>query len=175
MEKNAKKLFGSVIFDGILLIVLGLVMIIWPNESLKTLCIIIGAVLGIMGLIKIIVFFTKASEFRTAGEIIVGIIELAFGIALIAASGFFITVFQYIIGVILAYGAITMFINASNTSGLSKGMSTMSIIFGVLTALLALIIFFKPAAFASFMVQLEGVALMIEGIASIIVLRQMKI
>lgn len=52
MASKASKLFRSYFFDGLLLIALGIVMLVWPEGSLKTLCVIIGAIVAAMGLIK---------------------------------------------------------------------------------------------------------------------------
>lgn len=52
--------------------------------------------------------------------------QLALGIALMVKSGFFITVFQYVTAVILAYGAILMFVQAFQLRKIKGAMFVLS-------------------------------------------------
>ncbi|MBQ6172689.1 MAG: DUF308 domain-containing protein [Clostridia bacterium] len=165
MAKKITTMFKSYVFDGILLIALGIAMLIWPEESLKIPCIIIGAVLAIMGIIKIIAFIAKKT--KGSSGLFVGLAQIAIGAAFIFASDFFISVFHYVIAFILLYGAIMMFINAFNLRKVFGMMFMASLIFAIITTILAIVIIINPFVF----VQLRGIALIIEGLAMVIVLR----
>ena len=167
-----KKLLKSYLFDGLLLIALGIVMLVWPNTALKTVCIVAGAIVAVMGVIKIVAFFTNKSGERSAMDIVRGVVLLAVGIALMVASGFFIGVFQYVVGVILAYGAILMFVQAFMLRKEKGALMILSLVFAIITTVLAVVIFMNPTGFAAFMMQLEGISLIVEGLAMIIVLRK---
>lgn len=165
MAKKITTMFKSYVFDGLLLILLGVAMLIWPEESLKIPCVIIGAVLAIMGLIKVIAFIAKKS--KGSSGFWVGIAQIAVGCAFIFASDFFISFFHYIIAFILLYGAVMMFINAFNLRKVFGMMFLASLIFAIITTILAIVIIINPFIF----VQLRGIALIIEGLAMVIVLR----
>ena len=174
MKGKIKKLLLSYIFDGLVLIALGVAMLVWPEESLKTLCIIVGSLFILVGFVKIVGFIVNKSGERTAGELFVGILQFAFGAALVIKSGFFIDVFQVITGVILIYGAILMFIHAFKLRVYKGVMFALSLIFASITAVLAVIIIINPSQVASFMTQLHGISLVIEGVAMLMVLHRIN-
>ena len=175
-EKTRKSsFFSSNIFEGLLFILLGVAILIWPNHALKTLCVIAGIAVGLMGVLKSIFFIKTPKEERKIGMIIVGVIQLAFGIALIAASEFFINLFFVITGLMLVYGAFLMFFRAVQLRHVKGVMFALSIIFGIIYTILAVIIFMNPEGFAQFITRIQGVALIFEGLGLIIVLRNLKI
>ena len=174
MREKKNNLLRSTLFDGLLLIVLGVVMLIWPLESLGFLCVVIGAVLVLMGLIRLILFGRKEKDERRVRDIPIGLLQIAGGIALIIRPDFFITVFQYVTGVLILYGAVLMFAQAVRLRREKGALFAASLAFACVTTLLAVIILVNPAAFASFMTQLHGVALIAEGLAMIIVLRKSR-
>ena len=46
-EKTRKSsFFSSNIFEGLLFILLGVAILVWPNHALKTLCVIAGIAVG---------------------------------------------------------------------------------------------------------------------------------
>ena len=165
MAKKITSMFKSYVFDGVLLIALGIAMLIWPQESLKTLCYVIGAVFAAMGIIKVIAFLAKKS--KNSSGMFVGLLQIAIGCALIFASDFFISFFHFITAFILLYGAIMMFINAFNLRKVFGMMFMISLIFAVITLVFAIIILTNPA----FLIQLGGIALIVEGLAMVVVLR----
>lgn len=173
MEQKIKDYLKSYIFDGVLLILLGAAMLIWPDGALKTLFIIIGAAVGIMGLVKIIMFFANSAG-RQPSDLVLAFAELAIGIAFIVKSDFFIEFFNIVLAIMLAYGAILMLAQAIITREHKGVFFVLSLVFAAITFVLAVIIFIDPAAFASFMVQLRGIALIIEGLAMIIVLHRVS-
>ena len=107
--------------------------------------------------------------------IIVGVLQLAFGIALIAASEFFINLFFVITGIMLVYGAFLMFFRAVQLRREKGIMFALSIIFGIIYTILAVIIFMNPEGFAQFVTRIQGIALIFEGLGIIIVLRNLKL
>ena len=174
MEQKIKDYFRSYIFDGVLLILLGVAMLIWPEGALKTLFYIVGAVVGVMGLIKVIMFFTGKNAERQPSDLVLAFAELAIGIALIVKSDFFIEFFNIVLAIMLAYGAILMFAQAVITKEHKGLFFVLSLVFAAITLVLAVIIFIDPKGFASFMTQLRGIALIIEGLAMIIVLHRVS-
>ncbi len=169
-----KKVFGSYIFEGLVLTAIGVVLIIWPNESLNIMCIAIGALLILLGLIKLIMFFSKNKDNRKIMALLIGIVETALGIVMIVSSRFFIDFFQIVTGVILIYGAVIMFFGALRLRMLPGPLFIISILLAILTFVLAVVMLINPTQFASFMTQLMGVSLAIEGISMIVVMSKIK-
>ncbi len=174
-QKKQRNFFLSFIFDGIILIALGIAILVWPESLLKILCIIAGAVIAVMGLIKLIIFIVNKDDKRKVLNLIVGIIQIAFGIVMIIESEFLAGLFFIIAGIILMYGSLLMFIRAFQFRKEKGALFVLSIIFAILTLALAIIIFINPQQFAGFIARLQGASLIIEGLGMIIVLNNSKI
>ena len=81
MKKFFKKLIGSAIVTSCLLIILGVLFIIYPEELLSILCYAIGAVVLIYGLILILrQIRDESAEITFGGRMIMGIFMCGVGI-----------------------------------------------------------------------------------------------
>ena len=160
MANLFKKLFKSYIFDALLLIALGVVILVWPEQSLKALCICIGTILVLMGIAKILAYIADKTAQKSPLNVLFGLFQIALGAAFIIKSSYFINAFQIITGVILLYGSILMLLQAIRMRKTGGPLFVLSAVFGILTLALAVVIILNPAAFASFLTQLHGVCLM---------------
>ena len=168
------KALKSYLFDGILLVLLGLVLLLLPKVSLTVLCVIVGVALIVMGLIKLIFFAANVNGARRWFDIPIGLIQLAVGFWMIIDSDLFINLFQIVTGIILIYGSLLLFMNALALREFRGVFYWLSIVFGAICAVLGIIILVNPAAFATFMMQLQGVALVVEGLALVAVMHTVK-
>ena len=175
MPNGLKVLFKNYVLDGVLLTLLGVVLLIWPDDALKTICIIIGVSIGVLGLLRSISYYSEAKEERNIKDLITAILLFAICISFIVFSEHIVVAFQYLIGVVLLYGAILFFIRAYSVRSQSALIMKLSLIFAVITTIFAIIIFINPEAFASFIMQIYGISLIVEGIAMLISLHKFKL
>lgn len=175
VKQKGKSFIRSYLFEGIILAALGIAMLVWPEWSLKVLCVVLGGVIATMGFIRFALFLINQYYKNKALDLVIGIVQMAFGLALIAASDFFISLFFIITGIVLIYGAFLMFLRAFQLRSVGGAMLIMSIVFAVLTLGLAVLIFINPIQFAEIITRIQGAALVIEGIGMIIVLKDMQI
>ena len=137
---------------GILSIILGLIFIICPVLSTATLSIFIGLSLVFFGIALVVSGFT-------AGNIIIGILAIIFGILFtvnLDAVSFLLGFQFYIIGIILVLGGI---VGLVSDSGIFKIASVLIIILGIISFALGGFSIEQPL----FAIILIGVALIIEG------------
>lgn len=175
IKYEKRNFLRSYIFDGIILALLGIAMLVWPDNALKVLCVVVGGLVAVMGFIKFAFFLANNKAVRKTSDLIIGIIQIALGIALIIASDFFISLFFVVAGIILVYGALLMFIRAFQLLKVKGWLFALSLIFAVVTLAFAVIIFINPIQFAEFVTRIQGAALIIEGIGMIIVLKNVKV
>ena len=171
--KKISSALKNYIVDAVLLIALGLVMLIWPQWSLKIIFTWTGIGFIVMGLIKCVVFFAKKDkkERRTI-DLVVGILQVVGGILAIIFADFLASHFPIIAAVLLAYGAIMMIIRAVRLKDGKKNSFIVSLVLGIVTLVLAAVVFVHPAIFADLMMQLTGAAMIVEGISLLIVMAQ---
>lgn len=171
MKKFISNSLKNYIVDAILLIVLGLVLIFWPHVALVTIFTWIGIGLIVLGVIKGIAFFMKKNKKdRRAIDLIVGIIQIIVGILFIAKSDFLIAFFPIAGAILLAYGAIIMIIHAIKMKDGNQNSFLLSLVLGIVTLVLAAIIFVNPVLLANVMVQATGVSMIVEGVSLLLVL-----
>ncbi len=170
-QKKAKDLLKDYVFDGVLLILLGLAIFIWPKETLHFLFLAVGVLFALVGIVKIFLYYRTEKEERRGGDLFFAILTVCFGIAVAIAAEFFITLFQIVTGVLLLYGALILFLRAYALRRAIGPMFVTALIFALLITALAIVILLDPVAFASFITQLHGVSLILEGLSMIVVLR----
>ncbi len=78
---------------------------------------------------------------------------------------------NYIVdAILLAYGAVVMIVRAIRIRNGNKNAFILSLVLGLVTLVLAVVIFLHPALIANILMQLTGIALIIEGLALLIVM-----
>lgn len=171
-RRGASKNF---LFDGIIFALLGIAMLVWPNDALKVLCIVCGGCLVLMGVIRLIIFFTTEREIRKISDIVISVLQLAAGAVLIFAADFFVSVFFVVCGLILAYGAFLLFFRAIQLRRIKGVMYYLALVFGFVSLAFAVIVILNLSQFAEAATRIQGAALTLNGIGMIIVLRNMRL
>lgn len=168
--KKVSKALKNYIVDGIALIVLGLILMIWSEFSLLALFKWIGIALIVIGGFKGVLYFLKNKKEQSLISLIVGVLQIAAGIALIVKSGTLTQYFPIVAAVILCYGAIMMIFQALKLRDRENKAFTVSFVLSLISLILAVIVFVHPAVLIDVMMQASGAAMIFEGIAMLYVL-----
>ena len=171
--KKVSNALKNYIVDAILLIALGLVMLIWPKWSLQIIFKWVGIGLIVAGLIKAVIYFTKKEKKeRSVPDLLVGCLQLTVGIISIAKAEFLAPNSLIVVAILLAYGAIVMIVRAVRMKDGDQNRFKLSLILGIVTLVLAVIVFVHPALLANLMMQTAGIAMIVEGVSLLIVMAQ---
>lgn len=171
--KIVSNFLKSYVFDAILLIVLGIVLLIWPTGALMTIFKWIGIALIVLGVIKGFLFFTKKDkQERSTANLLASIIQVIAGIFFIVKADFLVAFFPTVMALLLAYGAIVMIVRAIKEKSADQQRFTVSLVLGIVTLVLAVIVFVHPTLLANVMMQASGISMIIEGTSLLIVLSQ---
>jgi len=171
--KRVSNALKNYIVDAILLIALGLVMLIWPQWSLKIIFTWVGIGFIVMGLIKGLIYFTKKEKKeRSVSDLLVGALQLAVGIFAVVKAEFLASHFPIVAAILLAYGAIMMIVRAVRMKDGDQNRFRLSLILGIVTLVLAVVVFVHPAMLANLMMQTAGIAMIVEGVSLLIVMAQ---
>ena len=154
---------SSPYFTGILAILLGLVMAIWPGDSVKFTVKILGWFLVLMGGVPIIISLMKKIpiSFFSVATFILGIIILCF-------QHFFISIFMWIFGIMLILGAIQQFniMTIAKKSGANIGFINM--IYPAILLLAGVLVLINPFSTMEAVMIFFGVSIIFYGITIII-------
>ena len=164
-----KKIIKNTLIDAILLIVLGIVVLIKPGETLDVIFKIIGAMLLIMGAVRFISFFAKKDkEKRSVLALIVGIVQAVIGLLLIVKPDLFVSAWYMAAAVLIGYGAIVSLIRAVRQIKTKVQGAVATLVLSIATLVLAIVVFINPTVFATFYTQLIGVSFIVEGVTLIL-------
>lgn len=171
--KKVSSALKNYIVDAVLLIAIGLVMLIWPQWSLKIIFTWIGIGLIVTGVVKGIIFFTKKNkDDRRISDLLVAFLQEGLGIFAIVKAEVLAENFPIAAAILLAYGAIVMIIRAVRLKDGSQKSFILSLVLGIVSLVLAVVVFVHPTLLANLMMQTTGVAMIFEGISFLIVLAQ---
>ena len=149
-------------------LLLGIVMIVWPDSFTKAVCLIIGIFFIIQGIIYIITYLRqKERNFFSPLRFVAGIVIGAMGIWVISRPDMVKLVIPIILSaVLLIHGVIDFtFTFRMVRSGYKKWW--IALIFSLLTIGAGLFIWFHPAFVADFMLILIGIGLIIDGVSDL--------
>lgn len=162
------KLLKNYLIDAILLLVLGVILLVRPNETELLLIRLFGLLALILGAIKIIGFLTeKEKEDRNVPRFLLGILEVVCGIALLATPNVFLAAVPIIAGIVIVLGALLSLAQAVRLlrSGEQKPLATPAFILAIVTLVLGVIVLLHPTVVANVIVRLIGLAMLVEGAA----------
>ncbi len=101
--KNLNYSFIRIIFA----LVVGLILVMWPDVAIEYIILTIGALFIVSGLITLLVYLTRESRKNTFRSLpIDGIGAILLGLMLVIMPQFFANVFTFILGFILLLGGI---------------------------------------------------------------------
>lgn len=99
-----KRLNYSVL-RSILALIVGVVLVVWPDVAVNYLVITVGALFFAIGLISIINYFVTNKEgYKVSGFPFEGGGSMLFGLLLVAMPAFFVSILMYVLGFILIMG-----------------------------------------------------------------------
>lgn len=157
----------SSITTAIICIILGIIMLIWPESILSWLCILVGILLLVGGIVYLGSFFVRMGKPTSfAGDLFLGLLLILLGILLLVRPGYVIAVIQYVFGfLILAYGILDLQASFSlHSFGLSWNWALVA---SIVTIALGILIIADPFGSLSALVILIGIVLIYNGASSL--------
>lgn len=164
------KRFNNSVLRSILAVVLGLVLILWPEAVIHYLVMLIGVFFIIPGIISFINYFTYDESLHNGKKRIFpidGIGSLLFGGWLVIMPGFFVNILMYLLGAILVIAGIQQIMTLAR----ARNWCTVPVSFYILPTLILLtgaMIIYNPSSIAANTFVIFGIAIMIYGVNELI-------
>jgi uncharacterized membrane protein HdeD (DUF308 family) len=161
----------SALLGGVVSIVLGIILLVWPEETLVVVAVLLGIsliVAGVAGLAQAIF----APEATTGGlrvlKAIGGLLYLIAGVFLVRHAFITVAIMAALIGIAwLVTGVVEVF--SAFSYGVSGWYRVSAFALGILSILAALVVLIWPTPSLTTLVWLAGLWLLILGIAQVIV------
>ena len=167
MVRYAK--IGSII-SGIILIICGLFLTIFPSFSIIAISRVIGALIILSGIVKIIGYFSNdlyslAFQFGLA----LGIFSIILGTVLIIYPKWLASVLPIIIGLVILINSLFTFQTSMDSKKFGLDYWWVSLILSILTSVLGITIIFNPFSSAAVMMAIIGITTMFFGAEKVFV------
>ncbi|MCM1415289.1 MAG: DUF308 domain-containing protein [bacterium] len=168
-----KKILQNEVVSSLIMVVLGIVLMVWPGETMDIACMVIGCSLIIAGVIGLIVLFisqkkneekniSKDSVITTLKSVIIIIV----GIVLIAKMRTIVSILPFIIGIlIIINSAVNIIQTILNKSQNSKWI--VSLIASLVTAIIGILMAVNPFGAAISQIFIMGLGLTFGGISNL--------
>ena len=160
----------------IVMFIIGLLLLIFPSESLNIACYLIASML-MLGGISYIIRIIKNKTIETNGDlisIILSIIAIAVSITIFIDSTWIIRVINVIIGIILVINSI---LNIISLFKFKKDRTTswwIFLVFITIVLVLGIMVIINPEFLAHIIVRLEGATLSISTLLTLILSYKVK-
>ena len=168
METMLKKIKANVIVSALLCIVMGAVLVIWPSMSVQVMCMAVGAVLIINGLIKLVNFiFSRDGSMFSQMNLIMGIIITVIGAWILLQPDKIIAMIPILVGIIIVVHGINNLQQAVSLCQSKYDKWWIALLLGLVTIGFGILLICNPFAAVDTLVMFIGLFLIYDGASDI--------
>lgn len=167
MKEVFKRATVSIICSSIIAFILGLIMVVYPGISIKTMGIIVGIYMIIHGIVLVALDFKANMNYVPFDGIVSGILFIILGILLLAMPG----VVSVALTLALGIWIISTSVSAIRLALVVKGKDSnwlLILLFGILDLIAGIIILFNPFESTISITILVGAIIMAHSVISIV-------
>lgn len=164
MKDLVEKMKRREIVTGIVFLVLGFVLIIWPGVSIKIACRVVGVLMILYGAIQVIAYLREEEKtFVSGGIFTAGIVIGLLGIWIASKPEMVVSALPIIVGLIIALHGIQNIAQAFTLKQQGDQNWWMAAVIGVITAVFGLILFCNPFAAVETLIRFIGIFMVCDG------------
>lgn len=151
-------------------IVLGGLLMAWPDRSVNFLCMLLGAAIILTGLIYLLGWFRRRKDGYPVFFMLPGVILCALGLWLMTSPASVVLLIQYIFGAILLFHGIVDLQGVLSMAG--KGMNRwwLDLLLAILTIGLGVLVLLNPFGTFAALIILIGLALIFDGLSDLYII-----
>ena len=156
---------------GIIMIIVGIVVMVWPGAVMSMVCTIVGIGLIAIGIVGIVKLFYRKRKGETpevdVTAIFKNVVAIVLGIAFIVKMETFVSIMPFLIGVLITVDGAVVIIMSLVYKSINKNWY-LALIGGAIAGILGIVMVVFPYEVALSEVFVVGFAIAIGGIANII-------
>ncbi len=157
------KHINNAVVRSLFSVVLGLVLILWPEAAIHYLVMTIGVLFMIPGIISLLAYFTRDKSSAYAPMFpLDGLGSVLLGAWLVAMPAFFVNILMYVLGAILVVGGLQQWGALLRARQWCRVGATFYIL-PTLILLAGIMIIWNPAAIAAYTFVIFGIAILVYG------------
>lgn len=160
-----KRIKADVIMSALVCVALGVVLLVWPAETIDIFCKVLAIGLMVMGVMNIINYFGNRGTHPFAG--ILGVIVLIVGVWVFVKPESIVSIVPIVIGVILCVHGIQDIKIALETKGNGYGKWWSMLIIASISLVFGVICIVKAFGVVTLALQFIGIGLIYDGISDL--------
>lgn len=151
-------------------VVFGLLLLIWPEVSVRTFCYVFGAAATVLGGANLILYFTKdKGKSVLQQEVVIGVIGLAIGINVLLKLEYMLQMIPFALGVVALLGGIIKIQHAMDLKRLDAARWYIMVIWAIILIILGSVLVVNPFdELQKMVVLLIGSVLLIDGTGNLV-------
>lgn len=164
------------LFAGLLSIVAGVCVFVFPIESYLTISLIFGVLMLLTGITQLMMASTSGNYLTMRGYVIVGgILDLILGVFLCVYPGVTVMVLPILMGIWLMYHSFIIIAFGGDMDTFRISGSAVMVIFGILLLALSIFVLLDPLSVGvATILLLAGIGLMILGLTFVVISFKLK-
>ncbi len=149
-------------------IVLGLVLLIWPDISVKTFCYVFGVGMIIFGCTHLIMYFVKDKlQSVMQMDMVCGIVGIATGVYILLKMEYVLEIIPFALGIVALLGSIVKLQNAFDLKRFGSRRWYIMLIFAVALLVTGVLLIANPFEGLEVIVVLIGISLIADGVGNL--------
>ena len=163
------KINKSVYVTAAVYIVLGLVMVIYPETTMKTFCLALGTIFAVLGIINLVIYFTRdVMESVYRYDFVSGVMLILAGLMFIVKMDKIIELIPVILGVLVLFDGVIKLQHAIDLKRIDVGGWIYVFVFSLLCLSVGTVCILQPEFIASTIVIIMGISYLFCGITDFI-------
>lgn len=160
---------------GAAAILLGLLLLIWPNMAVNVLLNGIGIFCIVVGLILIVRYFMlDTRQAIISNDLAIGLTWIAGGILIIVLKSLLISILPFVFGLVVLIGGLAKVQGALSFKRMNSMHWYLELICALVSIVHGVLILLNPFSTALLLMRVIGAALLLEGVTDLISCRQFK-
>ena len=149
-------------------IVLGLVLLIWPDISVKTFCYVFGVGMIIFGCAHLIMYFVKDKlQSVMQMDMVCGIVGIATGVYILLKMEYVLEIIPFALGIVALLGSVVKLQNAFDLKRFGSHRWYIMLIFALALLVIGALLVANPFEGLEVIVVLIGVSLIVDGVGNL--------
>ncbi len=168
MYQFFKELKANYILSAVFCIIFGVTLAVWPDASSRVVCMGLGAVLALSGIVNIVTYFMRRDG-RMVSQILLlaGIILTVLGGWIIFNPGVLIMMIPVVIGVVVTVHGVHNLIQAMELFKNNYSKWWVALLLGAVTVGLGVLLICNPFEAVNTAIMLIGIFLVYDGVSDL--------
>ncbi|MDO4633185.1 MAG: DUF308 domain-containing protein [Eubacteriales bacterium] len=150
-------------------LIIGIVLLLWPDLSVRTLCYVFGVGILIVGSAYLIIYFTK-DPLRSVmqPDLVIGVVGIASGMFILLKMQYMLELLPFVLGVTALLGMVVKIQQALDLHRIHAKLWYLMLVFALALGVLGGLLVANPFEGLNMIVILIGASLIVDGVGNLI-------